>query len=64
MTVESKMPGGIVRIVGEPMVLEEQETPQCPRCSAGETVSLDKVDAVANTCYRCRGCGHIFSPRT
>ena len=34
----------------------------CPRCLSLDTISLDKVDAWANTCFRCRSCGHIFSP--
>ncbi len=34
----------------------------CPRCVSLETISLDKVEATADTCFRCRNCGHIFSP--
>ena len=35
----------------------------CPRCSNEVPVRLEKADPLANTCYRCRSCGHIFSPR-
>ena len=56
--------------VSAPEVSHSQDVPEerargitgCPRCLSLDTVSLDKVDARANTCFRCRGCGHIFSP--
>lgn len=35
----------------------------CPRCANDAPVRLEKADPMANTCYRCRTCGHIFSPR-
>ena len=34
----------------------------CPRCGSGELVRLDKLRPGFNTCFRCRSCGHIFSP--
>ena len=34
----------------------------CLRCDSDDTVQLEKARTEANTCYRCRGCGHIFSP--
>lgn len=34
----------------------------CLRCGSDDTVRLEKARVEANTCYRCRGCGHIFSP--
>ena len=34
----------------------------CPRCDSGELVRLDKLRPGYNTCFRCRSCGHIFSP--
>ena len=34
----------------------------CPRCESVELVRLDKVRTHDNICYRCRPCGHIFSP--
>lgn len=40
-----------------------QEISICPRCSNDAPVRLEKADPLANTCYRCRTCGHIFSPR-
>ena len=36
--------------------------PVCPRCGSPETVALDKMAPEYNTCWRCRRCGHIFSP--
>lgn len=35
---------------------------RCPRCDDDEPIALDKLRAEFNTCYRCRLCGHIFSP--
>ena len=37
---------------------------ECPRCGGARSVQLEKMDPQAHTCYRCRNCGHIFSPRT
>lgn len=34
----------------------------CPRCGSVELIRLDKLRQRDNTCYRCRLCGHIFSP--
>ena len=34
----------------------------CPRCGSAELVRLDKLRERDNSCYRCRACGHIFSP--
>lgn len=34
----------------------------CLRCGSDDTVRLEKARVEANICYRCRGCGHIFSP--
>ena len=34
----------------------------CPNCDGEEAVRLDRVRTGYNTCYRCRRCGHIFSP--
>ena len=63
MTVP-EVPSETVRIVGATPVESETSCRRCPRCLALETMSLDRVDLTGNTCYRCRGCGHIFSPRT
>ena len=41
----------------------QQESAPCPRCSNDAPVRLAKADPQANTCFRCRICGHIFSPR-
>ena len=36
---------------------------KCPRCGAEQPIRLERVEPTANTCYRCRSCGHIFSPK-
>lgn len=35
---------------------------RCPRCDDADAIALEKLRAHFNTCYRCRMCGHIFSP--
>ena len=35
----------------------------CPRCDSSEVIALEKLRVRDNICYRCRLCGHIFSPR-
>ena len=35
----------------------------CPRCDVRDSIALEKLRAHFNTCFRCRLCGHIFSPR-
>ncbi len=35
----------------------------CPRCGTESLIELQKADPEANTVFRCRPCGHIFSPR-
>lgn len=35
---------------------------RCLRCGSEDTMRLEKARVGANTCYRCRDCGHIFSP--
>ena len=34
----------------------------CPRCESGAVVLLDRLREEDNYCYRCRPCGHVFSP--
>ena len=34
----------------------------CPRCASTELVMLDRLRDEDNYCYRCRPCGHVFSP--
>jgi len=34
----------------------------CPQCEERDSIALDKLRPHFNTCYRCRLCGHIFSP--
>ena len=43
---------------------EPEGEAKCPRCGGARNVQLEKMDPQAHTCYRCRNCGHIFSPRT
>ena len=38
------------------------EKPICPKCGSQQLVRLDKLRPGDHTCYRCRSCGHIFSP--
>ena len=35
---------------------------RCPQCEETDSIALDKLRQHFNTCYRCRLCGHIFSP--
>ena len=34
----------------------------CPSCGTISVVELQKLRPDDHTCYRCRRCGHIFSP--
>ena len=34
----------------------------CPKCGSEHVVQLDRLRPQDNVCYRCRSCGHIFSP--
>ena len=34
----------------------------CPRCRSTALVILDRLRDEDNYCYRCRPCGHVFSP--
>ena len=34
----------------------------CSSCRSRQTVRLEKLHPKDNACYRCRACGHIFSP--
>ena len=34
----------------------------CPSCGTISVVELQKLRPGDHTCYRCRRCGHIFSP--
>ena len=35
---------------------------RCPQCEQTDSIALDKLRPHFNTYYRCRLCGHIFSP--
>lgn len=49
-------------ILSDPTIEGGEDTAPCPRCSNDAPGRLEKADPQANTCYRCRTCGHIFSP--
>ena len=34
----------------------------CPKCGAQKFMTLEKLRSEDNACFRCRSCGHIFSP--
>ena len=39
-----------------------EDIAKCRRCGTDEVVRLEKLRTEDNTCYRCRRCGHVFSP--
>lgn len=45
-----------------PMPVGVASNQQCPKCGSSEAIRLDKLRSRDNTCYRCKSCGHIFSP--
>lgn len=55
---------GRVAAWGEGIARDEQGAalPPCPKCGSAEVVRLDKLRSEDHTCYRCRRCGHIYSP--
>jgi ribosomal protein S27AE len=59
-------PPGVYRTGGGTRDLDsvkgENAGPMCPKCSRGGAVRLDRIRPRDNTCYRCRLCGHVFSP--
>ena len=42
--------------------VDQEDGSSCPRCGSTEHVRLDKLRERDHSCYRCRACGHIFSP--
>ena len=50
----------------EPAMVVDTEhgTIVCPKCGSEQAIRLDKLRPEDHTCYRCRSCGHIFSPMT
>ena len=34
----------------------------CPKCGSELATQLDKLRPEDHTCFRCRRCGHVFSP--
>ena len=48
--------------IGQPA--EASRTPAwCPACRSSGVARLDRLNDDDHACYRCRTCGHIFSPR-
>ena len=39
-----------------------QSSSACPRCGSADLALLERLRQRDNICYRCRPCGHIFSP--
>ena len=62
MGVSGDSAGSAVAGVYDRAVSREKGVIHCLRCNSLSTVALDKMANNANTCYRCRACGHIFSP--
>jgi len=46
----------------KPAFAQDGPSTECRRCGADDPARLEKLRAGDNTCYRCRRCGHIFSP--
>ena len=55
---EDRLTGGLRELGGGEMDVEVV----CRRCGSNRVVGLEKLRPEDNTCYRCRPCGHIFSP--
>ena len=47
---------------GGDILTADAENVRCPRCEKTDCIALEKLKPHFNTCYRCRVCGHIFSP--
>ena len=59
--VEDRGPGGpAVATLSNATSGEASGT--CPRCGSTDLVRLERLRQRDNTCYRCKPCGHIFSP--
>ena len=53
--VERRLPGlGFLPLTGLELL--------CPRCDSDFIIALEKLRERDNTVYRCRKCGHIYSP--
>jgi len=50
------------RKLGEPSPEPVGQVAPCPRCDSQTLVRLDRLRSDDNVCYRCKPCGHIFSP--
>lgn len=55
--------GGTASVTEDDADLEDDAPgARCPQCEETNSIALDKLRPHFNTCYRCRLCGHIFSP--
>ena len=57
-----ELPQTIEAVRGPAPEVGPPHTGQCPRCGSLQAVALHKLRREDNTCFRCRKCGHIFSP--
>lgn len=58
-----ELQGGTASATEDDVGIEDADTGvRCPQCEETDSIALDKLRPHFNTCYRCRLCGHIFSP--
>ena len=62
LDVPADAPEGFVSAVESGDVDDADSGAACPRCDVRDSIALEKLRAHFNTCFRCRLCGHIFSP--
>ena len=63
LDVPADAPEGFVSAVEDAGDGDEADSgAACPRCDVRDSIALEKLRAHFNTCFRCRLCGHIFSP--
>ncbi len=62
LDVPADAPEGFVS-AGEARDVDDADSgAACPRCDVRDSIALEKLRPHFNTCFRCRLCGHIFSP--
>lgn len=61
VTLLSGVQGGMPDATEDDAGIEDTGA-RCPQCEETDSIALDKLKPHFNTCYRCRLCGHIFSP--
>lgn len=58
-----ELQGGMASVTEDDAGIEDEDAgARCPQCEETDSIALDKLRPHFNTCYRCRLCGHIFSP--